>query len=190
MKLNVSFIKCVLMLYEEMQSNGISLVYMGEFNQDIITMFTGMAENTMDSEETGKPTKKRVYHALVEALENIEHHSDEISDVENLNNGFVIIGKQNDSYYIITSTKVKPETKAEMEEQLKTIANSDKDALNDLYASRIQDENYRKENGYAELGLLDIARKTWGNIDHMFLPLDDQDYAFILKVEINPPDDM
>ncbi|MCW1312059.1 MAG: hypothetical protein OH338_01345, partial [Candidatus Parvarchaeota archaeon] len=39
-KLNISFIKCVLTLYDEMMSNGISLVYLGEFNQQIITMFT------------------------------------------------------------------------------------------------------------------------------------------------------
>lgn len=184
LKLNISFIKCVLTLYHEMLQNGISLVYMGEFNQQIITMFTSMAKNTMEGHGENKILQKRVYHAMVETLENLNQHSDDVSQSENLGKGFVIIGKKDEDYYILTSNKIRNEKKNDLKPILDTIFNSTKEELNRMYYNQIQKEKIEDDPSVG-LGLIDIARKTEKKITYLFLPLDDDYTAFILKTEIN-----
>ena len=184
LKLNISFIKCVLTLYHEMLQNGISLVYMGEFNQQIITMFTSMAKNTMEGQGENKILQRRVYHTMVETLENLNQHSDDVTGSEKLGKGFVIIGKKDDDYYIITSNKIKNDKKNDLKPVLDTIFNSTKEELNKMYYSQIQREKPYDDPGVG-LGLIDIARKTEKKITYLFLPLDDEYTAFILKTEIN-----
>jgi len=182
--LNIDFIKCVLTLYHEMLQNGISLVYMGEFNQQIITMFTSMTKNTMQGKNEDKIIQRRVYHAMVETLENLNQHSDDISKREQLGKGFVIIGKKDDNYYIITSNKTRNEKKNDLKPILDTIFNSSREELTKMYYNQIQKDSHTDTEGTG-LGLIDIARKTHKKLAYLFLPLDDEHSAFILKVEIN-----
>lgn len=184
LKLNVGFIKCVLTLYDEMLANGISLVYMGEFNQEIITMFTSMARNTMAGSGANKIIQRRVYHALVETLENLNQHSDEISENGKMGKGFVIIGKKEDDYYIITSNKIKNKKRDNMKPILDTIFDSTKEELTQMFYTQIQKDDLTEAEG-AGLGLIDTARKTEKKLTYLFLPLDDEHSAFILKAEIN-----
>lgn len=182
--LNINFIRCVLTLYHEMQQNGISLVYMGEFNQHIITMFTSMTKNTMQGNKEDKITQRRVYHAMVETLENLNKHSDDISEKGKLGRGFVIIGKKKENYYIITSNKIKSEKRNDLKPVLDTIFNSSKDELTQMFYNQIQKDHlsYGENTG---LGLIDIARKNEKKMNYLFIPLDEEHSAFILKVEIN-----
>ena len=131
-----------------------------------------------------KILQRRVYHAMVETLENLNQHSDDISKSDNLGKGFVIIGKKNEDYYIITSNKIKNDKKNDMKPVLDTIFNSSKEELNEMYFSQIQKKETVEDHGVG-LGLIDIARKTEKKLTYLFLPLDDDCSAFILKTEIN-----
>ena len=53
-----------------------------------------------------------------------------------------------------------------------------------MYKRQIKDGRL-SEKGGAGLGLIDIARKTGETLNYQFLPLDEDNYFFILKVEIN-----
>ena len=46
------------------------------------------------------------------------------------------------------------------------------------------DKSRARSQGGAGLGLIDIARKTEQKLEYQFLPIDDDSYFFILKVEI------
>ncbi len=106
MKLNVGFIKSVLNVYDEMSQNGISIVYLGEFHHQITKMFTSMAEDDLDRKDEEKGIIRRVYSVMVETLQNMARHSDELADKFNIGKGLFMIGKKDTSYYVITSNKV------------------------------------------------------------------------------------
>lgn len=184
MKLDVSLIKSVLSIYDELLSNGITLVYLGVFSHDITKMFTSMAEDDMDKNNEKISTKRRVYHVMVETLQNMNKHSDEISESGNIGRGLFMIGKKEECYYIITSNKVSEEKKEQLESALELINASSKDELKEMYRQQIK-HGKLSEKGGAGLGLIDIARKTTGKHDFQFIPFDDGKYFFILKVEIN-----
>jgi hypothetical protein len=185
MKLNVGFIKSVLNIYDEMSENGISIVYLGEFHHQITKMFTSMAEENMDRKDEEKSLIRKVYAVMVETLQNMAKHSDEITDKYNIGRGLFMIGKKDDSYYIITSNKVTGEKKKDLEIAIKQVNSASKDDLKEMFRKQIT-EGRLSDKGGAGLGLIEIAKRTKNKLVYQFLPLEDDDsYFFILKVEIN-----
>jgi hypothetical protein len=185
MNLNVSFIKSVLTLYDELRNNGISLVFMGEFNHDITKMFTSMSERELERKKEGRTTQRKVYHVMVETLQNISRHSDEITGIENnIGNGLFLIGKKEKTYFVITSNKVANHKVEDIQSSLTQVNSLNKEELNELFKKTIKDGKL-SEKGGAGLGLIDIARKTGNRLDYEFLPMDEEYSLFILKTEIN-----
>jgi len=184
MDLHISFIKSVLSLFDEMRDNGISLVYLGEFNHEIIKMFTNMAEESMDRHSEERAIKKKVYHTMIETLQNMNKHSDEITDHKSIGKGLFFIGKKEETYYIITSNRITEEKKETMKSAIDEVNSLNKDELKELFKKQLK-EGTISDKGGAGLGLIDIARKTGEKIEYQFLPLDENNWFFIFKVEIN-----
>ena len=183
MNLTFNFIKSVSNIYDEMIDNGFSLVYLGEFSHEITKMFTSMAESDMEKNSEERSVQRKVYHVMVETLQNMNKHSDEIKE-RNIGNGLFIIGKKHDTYYVITSNKVARKHKDLLEQSLITVNNASPEELKEMYKLQIR-EGTLSEKGGAGLGLIDIARKTGEPLNYQFLQLDEDNYFFILKVEIN-----
>jgi hypothetical protein len=183
MNLTFNFIKSVSNIYDEMIENGFSLVYLGEFSHDITKMFTQMAESDMEKNSEERAVQRKVYHVMVETLQNMNKHSDEIKE-SNIGNGLFIIGKKQDTYYIITSNKVAEHHKEPLEIALNQVNAATKEELNQMYRKQIR-EGKLSDKGGAGLGLIDIARKIGEPLNYQFLQLDEKNYFFILKVEIN-----
>ncbi|MGP1461342.1 MAG: SiaB family protein kinase [Bacteroides sp.] len=184
MNLTFNFVKSISSIYDEMLSNGFSLVYFGEFSHEITKMFTSMAETDMEKNSEERSVQRRVYHVMVETLQNMNKHSDDLKDEASVGGGMFIIGKKNDVYYVITSNKVKREHKENLEMALNTVNNATLEELKDMYKKQIK-EGRISEKGGAGLGLIDIARKTEEPLEYQFLQLDQDSFFFILKVEIN-----
>ena len=102
MNLNFKFLKSVSTIYDEMVHNGFSMVYLGEFSAEITGMFTAMTENNLSKQSDEKSVKKRVFHVMVEVLQNLNKHSDELKSEDKLDksgNGLFIVGRIEDTYY-------------------------------------------------------------------------------------------
>lgn len=184
MNLDFHYIKSVLNIYDEMLTNGFSLVYLGEFSHEITKMFTSMAESDMDRHSEEKVTRRRVYHVMVETLQNMNKHSDEIADKKSVGKGLFIIGKKNEIYYIITANKVANDKRDSLAEAIKIVNAATPEQLRTMYRKQMRDGSL-SEKGGAGLGLIDIARKTGEPLHYHFIPLNEDHCFFILEVEIN-----
>jgi len=184
MDLSFSFIKSISNIYDEMIGNGFSLVYLGEFNHEITRMFTTMTESNMERNSEERSVQRKVFHVMVETLQNMNKHSDELSKTSQTGSGLFIIGKKNDTYYVITSNKVAAEHREFLEETLIKVNNASKEELKEMYKRQMK-EGVLTEKGGAGLGLIDIARKTEEKLNFQFIPFDDKYYFFILKVEVS-----
>ena len=184
MDLSFSFIKSISNIYDEMIGTGFSLVYLGEFNHEITRMFTTMTESNMERNSEERSVQRKVFHVMVETLQNMNKHSDELSKTSQTGSGLFIIGKKNDTYYVITSNKVAAEHREFLEETLIKVNNATKEELKEMYKKQMK-EGVLTEKGGAGLGLIDIARKTEEKLNFQFIPFDDKYYFFILKVEVS-----
>jgi hypothetical protein len=189
MSADINLIKSVLSLHDEMASNGFSLVYEGEFSHEVMKMFTSMAERDMDKSNEDKSVKRKVFHVMVECLQNMTKHSDDVDNNDGVGNGLFIVGKKDGYWSVITANKILKEKIEGLKASIDTINGLNKDDLNALYKKQIR-EGSLSEKGGAGLGLIDIARKTGRQLDYQFLPLEDKEnYFFLLKVRIDSKPD-
>ena len=178
------FVAGIEVMYDNLISNGINIVYIGRFSHSIIKMFGSMAEEDMENGSLDSTTRKRVYHAIIEILQNMSKHSDEISDEKQVGRGLFMIGKKSNKYFIITSNKIKLSQVSKVEDSLLELNNASHEELNEMYYKQLKDGRLSSKGG-AGLGLIDIARKTNKKLLYNFIP-NDKEYAyFIMKVTID-----
>ncbi len=184
MDLNVGTIKLILNLYDEMRINGIELVYFGEIGHDITKSFALMSDINLQKQEEAKNTQKKVYHILIETMQNLNKHSDWFCHKNNVGSGIFLIGRKKDKHFIITSNKILKSKKLALETYLNSLLNASLPDLDEMYDKQLK-EGKISEKGGAGLGLIDIARKSNKQMQFQFLSLEDNSYLFILKAEID-----
>lgn len=180
MKLDAEFMQAVLNLYDALIENGIYVVYIGKFNQRITKFFSEMVESELEKECDNKITRRRVYHTIVEILQNMQRHADELGE----GSGLFMIGRKNHIYYIITSNKVLKSNVPKIKSTLDQINNATKEQLKEMYKKQLV-EGRLSEKGGAGLGLIDIARKTDTKYEYLFIPINFELDYFVLKIEID-----
>jgi hypothetical protein len=146
-------------------------------------MFSTMLEEELDKTED-KKTKRRVYHAMVETMQNIQRHAEDFSD-EVFSNGLFMIGKKKSIYYIITINKIQATNEEKIKKAIDCVNEATPEELNEMYKKQLKNGKIG-EHGGAGLGLIDIARKTENKIEYMFLPINVAEEYFILKAEVDP----
>jgi hypothetical protein len=154
----IYFIKST--LTSEMASSGFPLIYKGEMNHQIMRSFAFMANRKIAEKQIPTPTRKRVFHIMIECLQNITKHPDDYDEKEKqIGNGLFIVGENKDSFYVITGNLVRNEKMTLLESRLEKLNTSSPKDLKKLFLKQMI-EGELNEKGGAGLGLIDIARKS------------------------------
>jgi hypothetical protein len=178
----IYFIKST--LTSEMASSGFPLIYKGEMNHQIMRSFAFMANRKIAEKNIPTPTRKRVFHIMIECLQNITKHSDDYDEKEKqIGNGLFIVGESKDSFYVITGNLVKNDKMRILESRLEKLNKSNSKDLKSLFLKQMI-EGELNEKGGAGLGLIDIARKSGRKLYYHFVPYDGNRHFFILAVTI------
>lgn len=187
---NVDYKKIVYDFHKEMLNNKFTLVYEGEITHQITKAFTSLAENKMDSYSEDASMKKKVFHVMVECLQNLSKHAEENMSSGGTGysgNGIFIVGRlgeDDQDYHILTGNAVEKPKVAEIKALLEKINQLDKAGLKELFKKQMR-EGSLSEKGGAGLGLIDIARKTGEKLEYNFEEIDDQLTFFILRTKIS-----
>ena len=178
----IYFIKST--LTSDVASSGFPLIYKGEMNHQIMRSFAFMANRKIAEKNVSTPTRKRVFHIMIECLQNITKHSDDYDEKEKqIGNGLFIVGESKDSFYVITGNLVKNEKMTTLENRLEKLNSSSSKDLKHLFLKQMI-EGELNEKGGAGLGLIDIARKSGKKLYYHFVPYDSKRFFFILAVTI------
>ena len=170
------------MLSDEMVAHGFPVVYKGKLNHDILMLFTSMAETKIASTCRNVSVKRKVFHVIVECLQNITRHSDDFDD-DGIGNGVFVVGERENYYYIITGNIVSIKKAKELEKTIEHLNKLNRDELSKLHKSSIIDGELSTKGG-AGLGLIDMLRKTGEKYVYQFLKIDNDNQFFILKVTV------
>ena len=132
--------------------------------------------------------KKKVYNVLVECLQNLYHHLDEVSDTESdkIRSAIFTIGKLDNKYSIITGNYILNENINGLRNRLDEVNALSKDQLKDYY-KRILNNGEMSMKGGGGLGMIDIARKTGEKLDYNFLEIDNKVSFFTLIIKVTQP---
>jgi hypothetical protein len=168
-----------------MTAQKLILVYEGDFTQETTKSILTMAERNLDSSGEEANIKRKVFNVMVEALQNIVKHSDELVDgVMKSHAAIFLIGREENRYSVMSGNAVRKTNISKLKEKLEKINSLDKEGLKELYKSIIKNTTI-SEKGGAGLGFVDMARKSGTKLEYEF-PEMSTDYAFFcLKVNVS-----
>lgn len=180
------FLEFVYEFYKSMKQHEITLVYEGEITHQITKAFTSLTESNMAKEEESNTVQKKVFHVMVECLQNISKHADDFGSNDYLfsGRGIFMVAKGIDEYTVTTGNAIENSKMEELKKLLEQVNNLDKDELTELYKKQIK-EGRLSDKGGAGLGFIDIKRKTGKNLEYHFLPINDEASFFLLTSTIS-----
>lgn len=171
-------------LHRTMMSQKLILVYQGDFTQESTKSILSMAERNLDSSGEESSIKRKVFNVMVEALQNIVKHSDELVDGQTRSHAAIfLIGREANRYSIMSGNPIRKDSVASLKEKLDQINGLDKDGLKDLYKEIIKNTTISDKGG-AGLGFVDMARKSGDKLEFDFPEMNSEYCFFCLKVNV------
>jgi len=164
-----------------MNANNIPLIYEGEITHPLTKAFTILTETNMILDNEPSYVQKKVFHVMVECLQNVSKHSADCNDSfsKSHGKGLFILMKTEEKYLVITGNIIHKAKVTNLSKLLETINALDKDGLKQLYKHQIR-EGRLSEKGGAGLGFIDIVRKTENKLEYNFIEINEEKSFFIL----------
>lgn len=180
------FLEFVYDFYRSMKAHEITLVYEGEITHQITKAFTSLTESNMAKQEESNTVQKKVFHVMVECLQNISKHADTFGSDDYLfaGRGIFMVSKGTEDYHVTTGNVIENRKIEELTEMLEQINSLDKEGLKQLYKKQMR-EGRLSDKGGAGLGFIDIVRKTGNKLEYHFLPIDETNSFFLLSSSIS-----
>lgn len=172
--------------YTNLEMHEISLVFEGQVTHPVMKTLTNLMEEQLEESQENEIIRRRVYHVMVESLQNINRHADAVGDPEHQypGRGLLLVDKQEDSYNVTTGNIVNKYQVEELSLFLGKINNLDNEGLDDMYKSQLQ-EGQISLTGGAGLGFIDIRRKTGHPLNYRFITIDDNTFFFVFTSKIS-----
>lgn len=183
------FLEFVYDFYKTMKAHEITLVYEGEITHQITKAFTSLTESNMSKELESNTVQRKVFHVMVECLQNISKHADAFTknDYVYSGRGIFLVSKGQDDYSVTTGNVIDNYKLDDLKSMLEQINSLDKEGLKELYKTQMK-EGRLSDKGGAGLGFIDIARKTGKKLAYHFLPVSDDTSFFLLTSTISRTD--
>ncbi len=173
-----------------MLNKQIILIYEGEITQNITTSMLAMAEKNLESQQEDSKVKRKVFNIMMECLQNISRHAENIEGRANVkNNAIFVVSKKEDSYLITSGNAIYKSKQEDIKSKLEQINNLDDDGLKALmkeHKLRIKKgELNLNDRGGAGLGFMDMAKKSGNKLGFYFESIDDELSFFSLETKVS-----
>lgn len=174
--------------HNAMLDEDVILAYEGEINKNITHAFTSMAERGfIKANQSEYVRHKRLYHIMVECLQNICKHSKDViidEQKERLGSGIVIVMKNESGYEMLTGNRIEVEDASKLTSLLSSLNNMTAEEIREHYKNNLK-QNQLSDRGGAGLGFIDIIKKTGNAIEYSFETIDSSSVFFVSKIVIN-----
>jgi len=159
-------IRFILDLMKTTKKGDLSYVYRGEFSQSISHHILSLAEKNIDKFGMPSKIKKRVFHIMVESIQNITRHQEAPEDAPEATAIFGI-QKRGPWYYVTTGNVIEKVKVSDLEGKLQKVNSLEQDELTQFYREILSDGKISTKGG-AGLGLIEMARKSGNKLHYDF----------------------
>lgn len=179
-----SSLRHVYKLHEVLGKKKIILAFEGGFTQSLAKNILSLTEQRMNQNHEKEPVKKKVFNVMVECLQNIVKHADEVTKPEDwMNDGIFMIGKDDNGYFLVSGNFIYNTEIPILEAKIKYVNSLDKSDLARLYKTKLQMTTLSDKGG-AGLGLIDIARKSGQSLEYNFSNVDSKISFYTLTTRV------
>jgi hypothetical protein len=173
--------------FKQMNEGDVLLAFKGSITTELITNVLEVIESKLEDIVTATAVKKKVYNVLVETLQNLFHHIDDLPegmiDEFDVRFGVVVIAKGHDHYRISTGNFIRASKVPQLKEKIDKINTLSREELKDMYKFVLNHQKLSPKGG-GGLGLIDIAKKTGNKMEYVFHKYNEDYYFFHLSVFI------
>lgn len=161
--------------------------YSGIIDTDTINNILKKIEVIFEEKEIATKIARKIYNILVEGLQNLYHHvenqSGEIESTFGHKYGMLVLSRNEGVYKIVFGNFVNEKAKNILKGRIDKITGYTKEELKAEYKFVLSNRKM-SEKGGGGLGLLDMAKKSDGNLEGEFHQYDKNYYFYILKLVI------
>ena len=172
--------------YDKMERNHILLSIKGDITSELLTSILQIMESKLENLHEEPKVKKKVYNVLVECLQNLYHHMDEVdmTTSDKTRSAIFMIGRLDGKYTIISGNYIRKENVPGLDTRLQEINTMTQEQLKEYYKKVLANGEMSAKGG-GGLGMIDIARKTGEKLNYTFMPIDDKYSFFSLNIKIS-----
>lgn len=171
--------------YQHMHSKDVVLAYKGNASGEVFNCILQLAENKLEKIEFRSKVKKKVFNILVEILQNIYHHFDDVEhEDEEYFSVIFLLSKKDSDYFIITGNHVALDRVESLKEKIDHINSMTEDELKEVYRKRLNSGDVSDKGG-AGLGIIDIVRKSGEKLKYEFKSVNNEYSFFSLQVKVS-----
>jgi len=172
-------IKSIKSLNHLLSKRDILLNFNGNFNQNNILSLLSIIKGQMS---TSAPAKK-VYYIMVEMLQNISKHGDNMEEYPDGTSGIFYLGQTDEEFILTSGNFIKNEKIDSFKERLDIINELNEDELNEYFNKILLDQS-AIDPQKTGLGFIDMRLKTHRKIAYDFTKVDDNFSFFTLQTSI------
>jgi hypothetical protein len=175
--------------YNEMIEGDVVVHHKGIISAELITNVLDQIENELAARNEKSKLRKKVYNVMVEALQNLFHHTElkpEIFKTNEIDKNFAIfvLKKLPDgNFNVINGNFVEERRVKLLKDRMDQINYLTMDELKILYQLILNNQEYSDKGG-GGLGLIDIAKRTGHEYEYSFHNQNNGFYFFCLKILI------
>lgn len=176
-------------IYQMMERDHIILSFKGQITKDLMASVYQIMESRLESINEDPKKKKKVYNILVETLQNIYHHMDELQKDEEPDDTcrdamFMIVRGEDGIYKIHTGNFILNSKCDILNQRIEQINAMSPEELRAHYVDTLNTTGFSDKGG-AGLGIIDIARKSGNKLGYGFNHVSDKYSFFSLVVSID-----
>lgn len=171
-----------------LENEGIIFCYSGYVTEEILTGIGNSIRKKLELDNTDRNTGRRLFSIFVEQMQNVIRYSAEGLNTEDdqkneLRFGLLLVGEDNDEFYVSCANKIRKSDVIRLSEQLAHIQGLEREDLMKLYKMTLKGETPVGSKG-AGVGFIDIARQAKRGFEFDFMDLDDAHSFFCLKAHV------
>jgi hypothetical protein len=175
--------------YSRLNGGDVLLAYKGSITSDLISNVLEVVEAKLDHLSEVPKLRKKVYNVLVEGLQNLYHHIDELPDsmhsTFDRRFGVLVISRVEPNVYkIITGNFINSDKIKILKDKIDKINSLSHDELKEMYKHILNHQQLSAKGG-GGLGLVDIARKTGNKLEYRFENYANDFYFFNLEILVS-----
>lgn len=184
-------LKTIITFKKLMTESDVNVVYHGNVTQATIEGVTDMISEDLSVRNEDRKVTKRVYHVMMESLQNICKHADSQSDEESnslesglVKQGIFLIGHNKKEYFVTTGNNIEIKNAVMLRDVLDKINALDADGVKQMYRDAMMNSELG-DTGGAGLGFIDMAKKTGTKYEYYFEPDSESSCFFILTMRVS-----
>lgn len=175
--------------YKGVDQGDVILSHYGTISANAITGMLDKIEHGINEINEKSKLRKKVYNVMIEALQNLYHHTDDppknVIDKFGKNFATFVLKKESENNYSFTSGNFINKNRIKfLKDRMDQINYLNSEELKILY-KLILNNNEFSDKGGGGLGLIDIAKRTGHEYDYSFNNYTDKFYFFCLKITIS-----